>query len=122
MKKRIALLGALLLVVLGVVGVANAGNGAMVDRANDCVFPVPPWGATELRVQKNKTPSDRGQFHCHGVISNLAAAPDSAVILRDGPCYLPAFFGGRLGVGTAVITPSGKIYVTCKFSPAENGS
>lgn len=122
MKNKIALLGALLCaLVLGVVAVAFAGNGAMVDRANDCVFPVPPWQTEGLRIQKNKTPSDRGQFNCHGVIADPANAPQKAVVIRNGLCFLPAYFGFRPGVGSAVITPSGQINVICKISPAANG-
>ncbi len=95
---------------------AFAGDGAHVDRAEDCFFPVRDYWATGLRTQKVKTPVDSGQFHCHGMINDLSQAPDEAVRLQGGVCFLPFYFGDRPGVGKAVITPNGHINLTCKFS------
>ena len=96
---------------------AAGGNGAINDRANDCFFPVPEFEANGLRVQKVKTSSGQGQFHCHGFIDNLANAPDTAMVQMNAECYLPPYFGGQAGVGHAVIAPNGHINLTCSFSP-----
>jgi hypothetical protein len=95
---------------------AAGGNGAINDRANDCFFPVPVFEANGLRVQKVKTPSGQGQFHCHGFIDEIANAPDTAMVQMNAKCYLPAYFP-QAGVGHAVIAPNGHINLTCNFSP-----
>lgn len=117
---RRVLLVALLVGLMGALAVpaiAGNGNGAMNDKANDCFFPVAPFEAYGLRVQKVKTPSEHGQFHCHGMIANLENAPATAMVQLGGVCYLPAYFGWQPGVGHAVITPNGHINLTCRFSP-----
>ena len=117
---RRILLVTLLVGLMGVLALpaAAGGNGAVNDRANDCFFPVPIFEANELRVQKVKTPSGQGQFHCHGFIDNPANAPDTAVVFKGGECYLPAYFPfPQAGVGHAVIAPNGHINLTCHFSP-----
>ena len=116
---RRMLLVALLMGLMGALALpaAAGGNGAINDRANDCFFPVAPFEAYELSVQKVKTPSEQGQFHCHGFIDNLANAPDTAMVQMNAACYLPAYFQWQPGVGHAVITPNGHINLTCNFSP-----
>jgi hypothetical protein len=116
---RRVLLTALLVSLFALVAVPAfaGGNGAINDKDNDCLYPVAPFQAYELRVQKVKTPSEQGQFHCHGKIASLANAPATAMVQLGGVCYLPAYFGWQPGVGHAVITPTGHINLTCNFSP-----
>lgn len=95
------------------------GRGLLhVDRATDCDFPGPSgnFKAHDLRIQKVRTPAGGGQFHCHGMIDDVSQAPAHATVI-EGVCFLPAWFGWEPGEGRGVVSPTGRINLTCHFSP-----
>jgi hypothetical protein len=93
---------------------SSMGEGATVTKGADCTIQVPGFPSVTTTKQhsvQTNSQNNNSNENCHAELP-AGAAPDRGLPL---PILCVTATGGPIGTGHLVITPSGKVNLTCHF-------